>query len=156
MNFIFLLVILKIEIHKEQMTWLNDLKQNILNINKQEQLRRKVYGEKKTRTTKTLKKSYFSRPKLLTDWEYQKKKKNLNTNRPSRDVHVKQFSQQDDYNKPWNKLKYEHKINRVIQYVRQNQLSTQVKKDLIQLTKSRKIKVEYEDGEIKKVMNLEE
>ena len=139
------------------LSWLDDLKQNILKINKEEEGRRIVYGEKRKEKSKVLRKSYFSRPKLLTDWEYRNKKKNINTNRPSRDVHVKKFSQQEiDYDRPWNKLKYEHKINRIIQYVKKNNLARDIKKQLIQMTKSRKIKVEFENGEIKKILNLEQ
>lgn len=140
------------------MSWIDNLKQNVQQINQEEQKRRKVYGEKNTLQKKTLRKSYFSRPKILTDWEYKNKKKSINTNRPCRDIQVRQFSSQQDidYNKQWNRLKYEHKINRVIHYVRINNLDRDMKKQLIQMTKSRKIKVEYENGEIKKILNLEE
>lgn len=136
------------------MTWIEDLKHNVQQINQLEQQRRKVYGEATKQPKKTLRKSYFSRPKILTDWEYQKKKKSMNTNRLSRDVHVKQFSNSNvDYNKPWNKLKYEHKINRIIHYVKTQNLDRDTRKQLIHLTKSRKIKVEYENGEITKIVN---
>ena len=141
------------------MSWVDDLKQNVQNINHQEIKNRKgkVYGEKNTCQRKTLKKSYFSRPKLLTDWEYQKKKKNQSSLRPSRDIQVKQFSQQNiDYDKPWKRLKYEHKINRIIHFVKINNLDRDIKKQLITMTKNRKIDVEYENGEIKKILNLEE
>jgi hypothetical protein len=139
------------------MSWIDNLKQNVQQVNQEEQRKRRVYGEKKN-TKKTLRKSYFSRPRLLTDWEYKNKKKSMNTNRPSRDVQVRHFSSEQDidYDKPWNRLKYEHKINRVINFVKTNNLDRDMKKQLIQMTKSRKIRVEYENGEIKKILNLEE
>ncbi len=136
--------------------WLDDLKQNILLINKEENGKRRVYGENNKIQNKTLRKSYFSRPKLLTDWEYKKQRKNQN-NRQTKDIQVLQFSQQEiQYDKEWNKLKYEHKINRIIHYVKSKNLNNDTKKELIQLVKSRKIQVEYVNGEIKNVINLEE
>lgn len=134
--------------------WLEDLKQNIQNINKEEQKKKRVYGENVKIQQKTLRKSYFSRPKLLTDWEYKNKKKNIN--KPSKDIQVKQFSSQIDYDKPWHKLKYEHKINRIIHYVKTNNINNDIKKQLIQMTKTRKIQVEYENGEIKSILNLDQ
>lgn len=133
--------------------WLNNLKENILIINKEEQKKRRVYGEKNIIHQKTLRKSYFSRPKLLSDWEYQKQRKNQK--KPTKDIQVKQFSSNIDYDKQWNKLKYEHKINRIIHYVKSNNLDNDIKKILIQLVKSRKIQVEYENGEIKNIINLQ-
>ncbi len=134
--------------------WLEELKQNVQTINKEQQNKRRVFGENSTIQQKTLRKSYFVRPKLLTDWEYNNKKKNIN--KPSKDIQVKQFSSQNDYDKPWHKLKYEHKINRIIHYVKTNNINNNRKKQLIQMTKSRKIQVEYENGEIKSILNLEE
>lgn len=135
--------------------WLEDLKQNIQNINKEEQKKRRVFGENIKIQQKTLKKSYFSRPKLLTDWEYQNKK-NKNINKPSNIIQVRQFSSNIDYDKPWHKLKYEHKINRIIHYVKTNNINNDIKRQLIQMTKTRTIQVEYENGEIKSILNLEE
>ena len=136
------------------MEWLNDLKQNIMNINKEEFKNRRIYGEKPHDMQKQLRKSYFSRPKLLTDWEFQKKKKN--NNKPVREIFVKKFSTEIDYDKPWNKLKMEYKINRIIHYVKSNSLDNETKKILIRMTKGRKIKLEYENGEILNILNLEE
>lgn len=133
--------------------WLEELKQNVQNINKEEQKKRRVFGENIKIQQKTLRKSYFSRPKLLKDWEYNNKKKNFQ--KPLKDIQVKQFSRQNDfYDKPWHKLKYEHKINRIIHYVKTNNTSNDIKKQLIQMTKNRKIQVEYENGEIKSILNL--
>ncbi len=132
--------------------WFEDLKQHILGINKAEYQKRRVYGENNKIQNKTLKKTYFTRPKILSDWEYNKNKQNEKT----KDIHVKQFSQHIEYDKPWNKLKYEHKINRVIHYVKLNNLNTDIKKLLIKMTKSRKLQVQYENGEIQNIINLEE
>ena len=136
------------------LSWLNDLKQNVSGINIQEDKNRRVYGEKPGNEPKQLRKSYFMRPKILTDWEYDKKKKNQG--KPTREIRVKQFSSQNDYDKPWNKLKYEYKINRIIHFVKMNQMDNETKKLLIRMTKTRKIKLNYEDGEIKEIINLEE
>lgn len=133
--------------------WLDDLKENVLKINNEEQKNKKVYGEK-IEQSKQLRKSYFVRPKLLTDWEFQKQKKNHG--KLTRDIQVKQFSTEIDYDKQWNKLKYEHKMNRIIDYVKKNNIDSSTKKLLIQLNKQRKIKVEYDNGEITKILNLEE
>ena len=139
----------------QTLSWLDDLKQNILLINQEENKNRRVYREEKMlHVSKPLKKSYFIRPKILTDWEQEKKRKN--NGKPVKEIRVKQFSDKNDYDKPWNKLKYEFKINRIIQYVKKNNLDNETKKLLIRSTKTRKVKLDYQEGEIKEILNLEE
>lgn len=136
------------------MNWMDQLKENILSINVlEEQKMEKIYNFKKPKQIKQLRASYFIRPKIISDWEYKKQKQNIN--KPIKEIRVKQFSNNEDYNKPWNKLKYEFKINRIIHYVKSNDIDNETKKLLIQSTKNRKIKVDYEDGEIKNILNLE-
>lgn len=138
--------------------WIDDLKQNILGINMlQEKFRQQyTYGEKYT-VNKVIKKSYFTRPKLLVDWENQQSKKCNSQTRHVSNIQVHKFSMGEyDYNQPWNKLKYEYKINRIIKFIKSKQLDNITKRILIKNTKNRKIKVDYINGEIIDILNLEE